>query len=475
MSEPIQTGPEWGVEPEGGGNDPVAHLLRLAQDPLGAARRRWPWMVAACIAGLVATAVFVTSIEPTYQARATVLISGQQIPEDFVRSTVREGSLANLNAMVAQVLSQNNLSELIEKHHLYPKLQGKAPLIEVINTMRGAIEIAQDRKIASNDSDRSQIFAISYVSKDQDLAATVANELASDFVDAGIERRAQQARQTTEFLRRELTRAERELRDINAKIGQFQRDHRGELPGDLETTLRKLERLEQQRESLTRQISAQEDRILVVSGRKGDATAAEQTLADLRAQLARELSVNTEEHPNVIALKRRIELVEKQLGNGGTPLPVPANSDRALRLESERRDLEQLRKQLAAASAEIAELDKRVDRIPVVGEDLSALEEKAVVLRENYLDFLRKVQDAELAQTLESAQQGPRVTVLDQAQRPAGPTQPPWLIAVVGVVASLLLGLVVAVALEVLDPYVLASEQLEPLAAAPAIGSFPRT
>ena len=81
-------------EREGGGNDPAAQLLLVIQDPIGAIQRRWFWMLLAGIAGLVATAAFVSSLKPTFVAEATVLISSQQIPEDFVRSTVRESSLS---------------------------------------------------------------------------------------------------------------------------------------------------------------------------------------------------------------------------------------------------------------------------------------------------------------------------------------------------------------------------------------------
>ena len=62
---------------------------------------------------------------------------------------------------------------------------------------------------------------------------------------AQLETRHEQARLTTEFLRRELTRSEQELRAANRKITEFQRTYRGELPSDRGPTVSKLERLEQ--------------------------------------------------------------------------------------------------------------------------------------------------------------------------------------------------------------------------------------
>src|SRR5262245_46073705 len=102
---------------EGGGSSQGA-LPEFLLDPIGVARRRWLPMVSCLVLGIAATIVGLIAWKPTYLATASILITSQQIPEDFVRSTVREDTLANINAMVGKVLSAENLSQLIDANGL---------------------------------------------------------------------------------------------------------------------------------------------------------------------------------------------------------------------------------------------------------------------------------------------------------------------------------------------------------------------
>lgn len=455
------------------GFDPMAHGLRLVRDPLGVLRRRWPWMLAVAVLGLAATGVFVATLEPSYIASARVLISGQQIPEDFVRSTVRETSLENMNAMLGQILSQQNLGLLIDRHGLFDEEQENQSRIALIGRLRSSVDIHRDQ-IVSSGRDRSQIYAVNFEYGDPVKAAAVANDLASFFVEASIESRSRQARGTTEFLKHELNRAEAELREINSEIADYRREHRGELPGDLAPSLARLERLASQRQALALEISEREDRLLILSDLKGEAATSEtqEQLQALRRQLTQELTVNTEEHPNVVSLRDRIARLEAMVAGEG-PSEAPPDTLRQVRIANEQAELERLREQVALVEKEIEETDSRVDRIPGNEDELNALLQRAAVLRENYLEFLRKVQDAQLAESLESTQQGPRVSVLDRAQVPTAPTRPPLLFLVLGVVASLGAAVGAGLGLELIDPVVLDGDQLEGLAGEPCLGSVP--
>ena len=80
-----------------------------------------------------------------------------------------------------------------------------------------------------------------------------------------LRRRSQQARLTTDFLKRELDQAEAALRDQDRSITEFKERHRGELPGELEANLGRLERLQQQRQSLALQIAESSNRITLLA------------------------------------------------------------------------------------------------------------------------------------------------------------------------------------------------------------------
>jgi len=181
--------------------------------------------------------------------------------------------------------------------------------------------------------------------------------------------------------------------------------------------------------------------------------------------------VNTDEHPNVIALKARVARLEELVASSSTDDP---SSKRQFLIESERRQLGLLRDQLAQTKEDIAGQTELIDKTPAVGEDLAALEQRLQVLQSDYLASLRKVEEAKLAENLERAQQGSQVTVLDAAQPPTSPERPRSIVLAGGVGATLAAAFGLAILLELVDPVVLAARQLESIADRPALGAIPR-
>ncbi len=454
-------------------------LPAFARDPLGILRRRWVWMLVCLLAGVGATAGVLATRQATYVAETTILVSSQAIPEEFVRTTVVEDSLEHINAIVGQVLSRQNLGGLVEKYGLYPNLRKEVPLAVVIDTMRTEIEIYPQRSLSqSRGSPSSQVFVIAFEYPEASVTADIANELAGFFTAANIAMRNRQAQLTTDFLRRELKRAEEELRDHEHRITTFMQEHRGGLPGELQANLAKLERLQAQRQSLAAQVDAAEGRLMVLSQQAepvvDEGPTPRTLIGDLRARLEEQLVILTEEHPNVIALRRRIERLEADIEEEEQVVGSSAPTTRELAMASEQHQLAGLRQQVGAVELEIARLDTQVEGTPVRQEEFSALEQRAMVLRENYLGFLRKVQEAELAQSLESAQHGARISVLDRASPPTDQKHSRWKVIAAGLVASVALSLVLAILLELVDAVVVNAGHLEALSDKPVLGSVPR-
>ena len=450
---------------EGYGEEAGGGLPEFLLDPIGVGHRRWLPMAICVAVGLLATIIAVIVWKPQYVATSTILITSQQIPKDFVRSTVEEDSLANINAMIGEVLSAEHLSKLIDSHHLFPKRAGTDARIDLVNQMRAHITAAP--QIRPGERTQSIVYEIAYEARDAQEAATVSNALAALFVEASVERRNTQARRTTVFLRNALERTEKELREQSSKVTEFRQAHRGELPDEQETSLRRLELLSTHRESLSQQITAKEDRLLSISSHGSGSSENDALIDDLRRQLAREIAIHTDEHPNVIALRERLKRLEES--NRKSPLP-PATS---LMVADERREIGRLREQRDRIDAELADLNQRVDRIPRVAEELAALVQKETVLRDDYTASLRKVEAAELAENLESARQGGQVSILDNAAVPSAPARPRWMILLAGLAGTVALAVGVAVLLELIDPVVIGASQIGKLSDRPVLGTVP--
>lgn len=102
------------------------------------------------------------------------------------------------------------------------------------------------------------------------------------------------------------------------------------------------------------------------------------------------------------------------------------------------------------------------------------MEQRAEVLRETYLANLRKVKQAELAQSVESAEQGGRVEVIERAAAPDKPDRKRLKLFLVVIGGSIGAGIALAVLLEQLDPVVTSTTNLDDELGLPWLGSVSR-
>ncbi len=442
------------------------HLAAMLLDPKGVAERRWLPMALVAALGLVVTIVAVIVWEPVYRSGATVLITSQQISRDFVRQIVDDDTMRNIDAMLRTVMSVENVAAMIEELGLFEGAKaGTEALVWRVRENAEAGTLGRPQRGAN-----SLVYELAYNSSDPEEAALVANALAAQFIEASAAWRNAQSGSATEFLREALARDEAELRELTGEISAFRRAHRGELPDEESGALRKLDGLRAQVISLNNQITIKQDRILSLTSHTGDGALSENEilLGELRRQLARETAAHTDEHPNVIALRSRISRLETMVGPGGGLSP----ETRRL-IDAERRDITRLEALVMTAELEIAALAARIDRMPIVAEEFNALRQREQVLRQDYLDSLGKVEDAELAGHLVSAQQGAQVSILDAARVPSSPEIPRWLVALGGLAASIALAVAIAFLLELIDPVVLGARQIHKHDGSPVLGSLP--
>jgi uncharacterized protein involved in exopolysaccharide biosynthesis len=461
-------------------DDPVesTSVLETLRDPQGVVRRRWRWMLAALIVGLAATAAFVATRKPRYAAEATLLVTAQQIREDLVRTTLEDDLLQRIDAMVGEVLSRESLAELIVKHDPYPELRESLTMDQIAERVRDDIEFAPQQGLEARRPDTSaRLFTLSMEANRPGVASAFVNDLAARLVNRSIERRSQEARLAVSFLRGELERAERDMREQGRAIREFKEKYRGELPGELTANLARLDRLQQQRQSLALQIAEANTQLAeLLSPAKAETAeeiaSPEARLAALRAELKEREGLLTERHPDIQWRRRQIEALEAALG-GTAPDGAPSLPTLSGLIAAAQETLDELRRQLARTEADLADLDARVARTPARQEELAALEEREGVLREGYRDFLRKVQESELAASLESAQQGERFSVLEEAVPPSEPKRSRGSYLAQGFVASLFLALGVGLLLEMLDPVLLTARQVETESGLQILGSVP--
>jgi capsular polysaccharide biosynthesis protein len=102
------------------------------------------------------------------------------------------------------------------------------------------------------------------------------------------------------------------------------------------------------------------------------------------------------------------------------------------------------------------------------------MEQRVEILRESHREFLRKVNQAELAEAVESAQQGERATILDAAFPPNKPVSSPVLAIIATLVGSFGAAVALAILLELVDGVIVTSDEIERNYGLTVLSSIPK-
>lgn len=431
---------------------------------------RRPWMVViplVLLAGLSFGLSF--TLQKRYRSSTLILVESQKVPDSVLRDD--DGSRApRLQTIRQEILSRTRLERVIHELDPYPELEG-APVTSVVEVMRSAIEIS----VKGNDA-----FSIEYTHYDPQKTQTIANRLATLFIEESGVARAEQVSGAAAFLESQLQDARRELEQKDLAIRRYKETRMGRLPEQTSANLATLQRMQLEQQSVADDLRAARQRLAdkqsfrtapPTSAPPGSAEAGAD-LAQLRSQLVALRTRYTDEHPDVRGLQTRIARLEKQLAEAAATGTVIGPGDAELR--QAKREVEDLERKQQGLEGRIAEFQGRVEETPRTEQELATLSRDYAKLNENYLDLLKRRMDAQMAERRELRWRGEQFRVLDPAYLPEAPIFPRHsLFLLGGLIAGLLVGLTLAIVLEVLDTSVKSARQLEHLTGLPVLSTFP--
>ncbi len=170
----------------------------------------WPALVVMLIAGIVALV-----LPPIYESKSTILIESQQIPPEFVKSTVTGYADQRIQSLNQQILSRTKLLEIIKQFDLYADQRQKQTQEEIVDAMRKDINIGLIGAQQKNPGGQEGVtiaFTIAYRGKNPEVVQKVAGTLASLYLQENIKIRELQAKTTTKFLETELKEIQEQIR-----------------------------------------------------------------------------------------------------------------------------------------------------------------------------------------------------------------------------------------------------------------------
>src|SRR5438093_6800084 len=143
-------------------------------------RRKW-LAILAFAAPFSAAVSLIAFLPNVYRSTATVLVQRQQVPENFVQSTVTSTLETRLQTISQEILSRSRLESLINRFGLYSDMRKRAPFEDVIVRMRDDIklELKGVDVRGQRQATATVAFTISYQGGDPGTVSLVTNTLAS--------------------------------------------------------------------------------------------------------------------------------------------------------------------------------------------------------------------------------------------------------------------------------------------------------
>lgn len=447
-----------------------------------------------------------------YRATTQIIITPQQVPTNYVRSTITTMLADRLQMIREQILSRTRLERIIEEFNLYPEKRAGGIMEDVVEQMRKDIDVSISASRRGNAN--TGAFTVSFDSSNPRTALLVTERLSSLFIRENLEDRAILADATSQFLDAQLEEARRRLMDHEAKLQDYRLRNAGSLPTQVQSNLQGIQTTQMQLQSLNDSANRDRDRRLFLERAIADAQAeaaivtpptpaspdaaaalaaspATQRLEAARTML-RGLEVRLKpEHPDIQRTKRMIRDLEKEAEAEALQRPVgdgqaaagltPAERNRQSRIAAMQAEIETIDRRIVARQADeqklrsnLATYQARVEAAPARESELIELMRDYDILKAGYNELLKKSEDSKLALNLERRQIGEQFKIVDGARLPERPFSPdrPRLIGM-GAALGLGVGLALVGFLEYRDTSLKTDDDVVTALALPVLALIP--
>lgn len=478
----------------------VAQVLLILR---GAWRFRWlgvavAWLVA--IAGWVA----VQFIPDKYESRTQVYVDTDSLLKPLLSGlAVNQDVMSQVAMMQTVMLSRPNLEKVANKNDLLLKARNQGEVEAAIDALADGIELGRPTGLSGSEN----TFVVAYRNKDPKIAYGVVRSLLDTFMEGSLGLKRTDAGVAQRFLQSQLADYEARLTEAEQRLAAFKQQNVGLLPGvgggdyyqRLETSLgalqqmqQKLSQMTQRRNELQRQLDGEEPTFGLMGSPEGSPIDGQ--IARYRAQLDQLLLQYTEKHPQVQAIQQMIDQLEKEKRGGArvsqSVAPPGANvtgeqafvrsldmnpvyQNLRLALSQADADIAEMRGQLAAQQAVVADLRSKVNSMPEIEAELSRLNRDYEVNKQQYDTLLQRLESAKISEQADQNTESVKFRIIEPPTlpvKPSGPVRP--VLNTMVLLAALGAGLGIAVLFAQLHPTFATREALQRVIERPVLGTI---
>ncbi|NPA25335.1 MAG: lipopolysaccharide biosynthesis protein [Deltaproteobacteria bacterium] len=220
---------------------------------------------------LTISIIVALALPSIYRAQSTILIEEQQIPQEFVQTTITSYVEERLQVITQQIMSRPRLQEIIDRFNLYPEMRKNHTREEIIKKLRDNISLETisadvvDRR-TGRPTTATIAFNLSYQGEDPDTVVKVTNRLTSLYLEENLRQREERVTNITTFLKQERESLAKQIAQLEENISKFKQIHGRELPEFNAVNLQAVNRLTRDLEQNRMQLRSLKERKLYLEG-----------------------------------------------------------------------------------------------------------------------------------------------------------------------------------------------------------------
>lgn len=420
--------------------------------------RRWYIIITAWVLA-IAGWIWVYTLADRYEASARVNVDTQSILKPLMSGLAVQPNVdQQVVLMTRTLLSRPNMEKVARMTDLDISAKNEGQSEKIIDDLQSNIRITPGGE---------NLFTISYQNSNPQLATRVVESILTIFVEGSLGHKRKDTDSARKFIEEQLKAYEQKLVLAENSLKDFKRKYVGMMPGSgggyferlaqsrraVDDARLELREAENRRNELKRQLAGEEPVMLddEVSGSNPQIDARINTLKE---QLDGLLLKFTDQHPDIVGIKRVIAQLEEQkraeaklMKPGLSPSRGKNNVYQQLTvaLAEEEANVASLKARVGEFEARYTQLRSAVDAVPQVEAEFTQLNRDYQINKANYEALLARRESASISEEMESKTAALDFRIIDPPRVPLSPAWPnrPLMITLV-LLGAILAGILLA-------------------------------
>lgn len=399
-----------------------------------------------------------------------------------------------VRTFTSEIKSWNNITRAMDAVGVSDLAHTPLEMEMLVNKLRNNLHVSR-----SGSTSLTDIITLTFVHRDPVTTQRFLNVITTNFIEKSLKDQRVEIFSSINFLKEQIAKYEEKLKESQAKLVAFKREHMFDVPNPTVgpstlLTLEQsktdiafaLEKEQQEQKYLSDQIAIIEE----TDGAKKERSEYEvdPVMSELERKLQRLTTtmenmemIYTAEHPDLIDTKRLIAATKEKIDERKKNLEekkivVENTALRDLRYRLSKCDLRiailEYRKR--KVESELQKAQEKLDELPSITDKYAFLVHENKALKRVYYSLLEKLEGAKMTQHIESTEQGITFEILEPARLPLKPFKPNrWRILLMGMMAGLAVGGGLAFVVEFADHSFRGTEDARNNLPIPVIGVIP--